>query len=566
MKKFRYIVCLLSLATLSSCDSILDKGPLDAFTNDNFWTGEGNVSGYANTFYEQFLGYGNAGGSGDFYFNSLSDDQVGRDFDQYPNNKGIPSSSTTWKNAWIEVRRANVMIEKVSQMTALDDAARNHWLGVARLMRAWQYYKLVRMYGNVQWVEKSLDITDEGVLYGGRDDRDMVMDRVLDDLNFAAQNVKDVVSKTTWSRSMANAMKAEVCLYEGTFRKYRKSEDSQKAPDGAGATKFLTACKEACSAVMAKGYSLNTSYQGNYNSIDLSKNPEMILYKAYKEGLLTHSLIAYICSSTQISGMSKNAFESYLFTDGKPLALTTLEKTDKAPMIDGHLSLKDILAVRDKRLSQTIDGVLLYNGRGYTRFNVGMESTASSGYGICKYDNSAIPEGFRNNTTKNYTHAPLFWLSVVYLNYAEACAELGAITNDDLNKSINLLKDRAGLPRITTAIGFSDPANNHGVSDLIWEIRRERRCELMFDNNVRYWDLVRWHQLDKLDNSKNPDILRGANVANDMSGCKADKVGEYIDGSKSSIRAYDKKYYLYPIPSGQIALNPQLAPNNPGWE
>lgn len=565
MKKIRYIACLLSLTLLGSCDSILDKGPLDAFTNDNFWTGEGNVSGYANAFYEQFLGYGNAGAFGDFYFTSLSDDQVGRDFDQYPNNKGVPSTSATWKNGWIEVRRANIMIEKVSKMSALDDATKNHWLGVARLMRAWQYYKLVRMYGNVQWVEKSLDITDEGVLYGAREDRDMVMGKVLDDLNFATQNVKDVSSKSTWSRSMAHAIKAEVCLYEGTFRKYRKSEDGQKAPDLAGVTTFLTACKEACEAIMAKSYSLNASYQENYNSTDLSKNPEMILYKAYKEGILTHSLISYTCSSTQISGMSKNAFESYLFTDGKPLALTMLPKNDKAPMVDNHLSLKDILAVRDKRLSQTIDEVLLYNGRGYTRYNVGMESTSSSGYGVCKYDNSAIPEGFRNNTTKNYTYAPLFWLSVVYLNYAEACAELGTITNDNLNKSINLLKNRAGLPSITTTIGFSDPANNHGVSNLLWEIRRERRSELMFDNNMRYWDLVRWHQLDKLDNTNNPDILRGANVANDMDGCKADKVGEYIDGSKASIRTYDKKYYLYPIPSGQIALNPQLAPNNSGW-
>lgn len=565
MKKIKYILCLLSLATLNSCDSILDKGPLDAFTNDNFWTGEGNVAGYANTFYEQFLGYGNAGGEGDFYYKSLSDDQVGRGFDNYPNKEGAPAASTTWKNGWIEIRRADVMIEKVTQMNMLDETTKNHWLGVARLMRGWQYYKLVRMYGNVQWVEKSLDITDEGVLYGAREDRDAVMDKVLEDLNFAALNVKDVASKTTWSRSMANAMKAEVCLYEGTFRKYRKSEDGQKAPDAAGATKYLTACKEACRAVMAKGYTLNTSYQGNYNSIDLSKNPEMILYKAYKEGLLTHSLIAYICSSTQISGMSKNAFESYLFTDGKPLALTTLDTNDKAPMVDNHLSLKNILAVRDKRLSQTIDEVLLYNGRGYTRYNVGMESTASSGYGICKYDNPSIPEGFRNMTVKNYTHAPLFWLAVVFLNYAEACAELGSITQADLDQSINLLKDRAGLPHLNTTVGFSDPANNHGVSDLIWEIRRERRCELMFDNYVRYWDLVRWHQLDKLDNSKNPDILRGANVANDMEGCKAAKVGEYIDGSMNSVRTYDKKYYLYPIPTGQISLNPQLAPNNPGW-
>ena len=74
------------------------------------------------------------------------------------------------------------------------------------------------------------------------------------------------------------------------------------------------------------------------------------------------------------------------------MALTSLNKSDEAPFQYGHLSLKDILAVRDKRLAQTIDTVLLYNGRGFTRFNTGMESTSSTGYGVAKYDNEAIPE------------------------------------------------------------------------------------------------------------------------------------------------------------------------------
>ena len=93
-------------------------------------------------------------------------------------------------------------------------------------MRAWQYYHLVRMYGNLPWIDKALNINDEGEIYGNREDRDMVMDKVLEDLDFAVTNIKDISSKTTWSRSLANAMKAEVCLYEGTFRKYRKNSSS----------------------------------------------------------------------------------------------------------------------------------------------------------------------------------------------------------------------------------------------------------------------------------------------------------------------------------------------------
>ena len=551
---------ILLMTSLFGCDSILDKEPLDRFTNSNFWTNAANVQGYANTFYNVFTGYGNAGGMGLFYFQTLSDDQAGQQFADWTQKNNL-TVNTTWSSAYTEIRRANIMIENVPKIDETD-AVKNHWLGVARLMRAYEYFQLVRMFGDVPYTDKSLDVTDEGILYGPRTNRDQVMDNVLEDLNFAVANINDVNSKITWSRNMAQAMKADICLYEGTFRKYRKSEDGQPAPDAAGATRFLTECKTACSAIMDK-YSLNASYQGNYNSIDLSGNPEMIFYKPYRTTILMHSLIAYTCSSTQISGMTMDAFNAYLFKDGKPLALTGEDKNIIAPMMDGNLSLEAMLDVRDNRLSQTIDPVLMYVGNTYSRSGA-MEMTSSTGFGICKYDNVDIPVDYRRNTSANYTHAPIFWLSVVYLNYAEACAELGAITDNDLDISINKLKDRAGLPHLSTTVGFDDPANNHGVSSLMWEIRRERRCELMFDNWFRYWDLVRWHQLDKLDSSVYPAILLGADVRNDPA-CQAPKVGDNIDGSKGQTRPYDKKYYLYPVPSGQVDLNPQLNPNNPGW-
>lgn len=565
MKKYNYIIslALLSFSILTSCDSILDKGPLDKFTNDNFWTNANNVEGYANTFYNEFTGYGNSGGSGLFYFKTLSDDQAGNSFADWTQKDNLTTNST-WKNSYIEIRRANIMLENIPKI-AENDEIKNHWIGVGRLMRAYEYYLLVRMFGDVPYTDKALDITDEGIIYGTRNNRDEVMDKVLDDLNFAVANINDITSKITWSRNMAQAMKADICLYEGTFRKYRSANDGQSAADITGAQKFLNACKEACAAIMTKGFTLNSSYQGNYNSVDLSKSPEMIFYKAYKQSLLTHSLIDYTCTSTQMSGMSKDAFDNYLFTDGKPLSLTTLDKNLVTPMINGKLSLAAMLAIRDKRLSETIDPVLLYNGNSNQRFEGDMEQTSSTGYGVSKYDNGDIPLAFRNQSSSNYTHAPIFWLAVVYLNYAEACAELGNISQTDLDNSINLLKDRAGLPHLKKEVGFSDPANNHNVSDLIWEIRRERRCELMFDNWFRYWDLVRWHQLDKLDSSMYPNILLGANVKNDPA-CEADKVGDWIDGSKGHApREFDIKYYLYPIPSGQSDLNPQLLPNNSGW-
>ncbi len=561
---------------------MLNKEPLTSFSNNSlFWNNSSSVEGYAGTFYNQFTGYGNSGGSGEFYFNYLSDDQLPATFQNWT-YINVPASNSSWSSTWDEIRRANIMIESLETMAdEMDEDTKNHWLGVARLMRGWQHWDLVRKFGDCPWVDHVPDV-DDPILYAERDDRDYVMDNVLEDLNFACENINDVSSQTTWSRNMANAMKSHICLWEGTFRKYRTLDVNGKAPDSDGATKFLQACVEACEQVMPD-YSLCDNYQSIYNSETLSGNTEVIFYKEYAKDVFGHSLIAYTCSSTQQSGMTKDAFDSYLFLDGKTKDNTSYDNTDVGEWAvsandgAGHINIKALLDVRDQRLAQTIDTLLCYPGatvavndnlsytNSWPRVYGGNAMTASSGYTVCKYDNVSIEAIYRQVTTDNYTSAPLYWLSVIYLDFAEAKAELGTITNTDLDNSINLLKARAGLPPITTDVEDAGD-NDMDVSPLIWEIRRERRCELMFDKNFRYWDLIRWHQLDKLDNTINPDIALGANLSADAdySTYSGDLSEGYIYGY-SQDRIYEDKYYLYPIPSGQITLNPNLG-QNPGWE
>ena len=569
MKKRTFIYSMMLLGTLSfsSCTDMLDKEPLDKFTDGPlFWNNPASVEGYAGTFYNLFKGYGNGGGSGDFYFKFLSDDQVGSGFENWKFSN-VPASSGDWSSTWDEIRRANAMLHSLeTQATDMDEETKNHWKGVARLMRGWQYWDLVRKFGDCTWIDHAIMDETDPLLFAAREDRDEIMDKVLEDLNFACTNIKEINSQTTWSRNLAHAMKSNICLWEGTFRKYRTQAENGKAPDLQGANKFLEACAEACEQIMSK-YSLCDNYQAIYNSETLAGNPEIIFYKEYKKDVFEHSLIDYTCTTTEMSGMSKDAFDSYLFLDGKTKEHTTYPNTDvavkKKSAADNkdHLNIKDVLSVRDKRLALTIDSVLCY-GDGWPRIAGGQPMTSSSGYGICKYDNVAIDPNYRQQTSSNYTSAPLYWLAVIYLNYAEAKAELGTITNDDLENTINKLKKRAGLPPITKDVADAGD-NDMGVSPLIWEIRRERRCELMFDNDFRYWDLIRWHQLDKLDNSVNPDILLGANVSNDPD-INHDKSGDYIDGSTGRIRAFEAKHYLYPIPSGQLTLNSNMS-QNPLW-
>lgn len=573
-KSLLYSLLLLGSVSFTGCTDMLEKEPLDTFTdNPLFWNNPSSVEGYANAFYNQFTGYGTSG-SGDFYFPSLTDDQVGAGFVNWK-YINVPAANSNWSATWDEIRRSNAMIKSLEEKaTTMDAATKNHWIGVARMMRAYQYWDLVRKFGDCPWVDHPVDI-DDPVLYAAREDRDMIMDKVLEDLIFAVNNIQESTSKTTWSRNMARAMKSHICLWEGTFRKYRSEADHQKAPDLAGAERFLKECVTECEYLMSQ-YTLSDNYQALYNSVTLTGNPEVIFCKEYRQDVMGHSTINYTCTSTQMNGMSKDAFDSYLFLDGKTKNKTSLNNTDvpelKVSANDGqqHLNINNLLAVRDKRLAQQIDTVLCYPGKPWPRIVDGVPMTASTGYSVAKFDNVSLPVSYREIGSKNYTAAPLYWLSVIYLEFAEAKAELadmgkGTITNDDLNNSINKLKERAGLPAITTTVEDMGD-NDMNVSPLIFEIRRERRCELMFDNDFRYWDLIRWHQLDKLDTTKNPDIVLGANVAAAPT-AEVELTGDgHINGLDAGFsRTYEYKHYWYPIPSGQISLNKNLG-QNPGWE
>ena len=573
MKKiFLYGVMALAAVSMASCNDFLEDNryPLDAQTNNpDFWNNASNVNGQINAFYNNYTGYGNGSGQGWFYFKTLSDDQAGNSFTDW-SNKSVPASSSNWSSPYVEIRRANYIIANIGK-SSLSAGERKHYEGVARLNRAYQYYQLVRMYGDVQWIGGVVDPADDAVVYGKRIDRDIVMDSVLFDLNYACATMKSA-SKIEFNKDMAQAMKSEICLYEGTYCKYRTLAENGKAADLARANKYLEESVKASQAVMDAGYKLSADYHAIYNSKSLSGNSEVIFYKPYQETVFMHSLIAYTASSTQISGMTKDAFDAYLFKDGKPLALTSKDKSDVGEVdADGNYNISKALAVRDARLAATIDSIVYYENMTWSRSG-SMEMTSSTGYGVCKYDNITLPLDSRVNTGKSYTAAPLYWLSVIYLNYAEAKAELGTLTQTDVDNTIGKLYTRAELPVLKINAIQADPANNMGVSDLLWEIRRCRRCELMFDNWNRYWDLVRWHKLDLLDSTKHPNILLGAN----MTACPPLKdgvgnpftipnVGGYIDGSKGKVRTYEARQYLYPVPSGQMTLNENLT-QNPLWE
>ena len=440
----------------------------------------------------------------------------------------------------------------------------------------------------VQYMAQGMDVSDEDIEFIASF---YVMDKVLEDLNFAVANITlNGGSKTAYNVYVANAMKAEVCLFEGTYSKYHKN-------DAARAEKFLKEAKTAAEVIIKSGkYSLSEGaegYRAIYNSLDLAPNKEMIMYKKYVLGTLYHATQDYCCGSTITNAMSKAAFNSYLMADGKLpdgndkgkyVHLKTWNDTLKSVLTGkkdsvvirhkGYMDISEVLAARDPRLAQQVDADLRFVGCGRVRYE-GMlgqenaaENTSSTGYGVLKFDEPETPAQNRQSTNGNETDGPIFWLGLILINHAEICAELGL--DAEAIASLNQLRERAGMPNYTP---LNDPANTIGVSDLIWEIRRERRVELMYDKNDRYWSLIRWHQLDKLDTSNYPEQTLGAwiDMSDERMVSQVDKknvtvnADGYIDckGTKAD-RIFEDKHYLAPIPSGQISLNPNLT-QNPGW-
>ena len=562
MKKI-ILSLMAGMVLFTSCD-LLNNDPYDSFTKGNFFSSETNVEMYTNYFYSEWSGYGNNGSYGTFYFPTLNDNQAVTGITTWDFTT-ISADDATWNASYAEIRRANILLENLDGVP-MPEASMAYYQSLGRLYRAWQHFCVVRKFGDCYWVDHSLSTEDQDILYGPRQNRNDVMDKMLEDLNYAVENMgeKNASSRTAYNVYVAQAIKAQICLFEGTYAKYHKNDTER-------AKKYLTEAKNAAEAIINSGeFELTPGaegYRANYNSLELAGNKEMIMYKNYVQDILRHATQDYCCGSTPTNGMSKAAFNAYLMKDG---SLPTGE--DKGVLgTEGYDAGKPViyalLEARDPRLAQQIDGYLCYVGNNRARYEgvegqIGAaENTVTTGYGILKFDEPETPSGLRQSTTGNVTDCPLFWLAEILLTHAEACAELGETAA--ATTSINKLRARAGMPDLKLQ---GDPANNMGVSDLIWEVRRERLVELMFDNNDRYWSLIRWHQLDKLDTEKYPDQTKGAWI--DASWPGADQVKRdaegYIDLNDTYVRKFEEKHYLAPIPSSQSVLNPQIG-QNPGW-
>jgi starch-binding outer membrane protein, SusD/RagB family len=570
--KIKLSIVLLSMAGLSlSCSDFLDTPPEDVFTDTNFWTSENNVKTFSWLNYDTFYGYGNnSGTTAEFYFHTstsalLDDNLCMNVFINFPTSAN--ATNANWNEYYTLIRRCNLMLQRVPNVP-MDEIRKKHYLGVAKFFRAYTYFRLAQQFGDVPYTDMYLSQSDSDV-YNPALSRAEVIDNVIKDLEEATTLLLDVDDKNiTVNKFTAYALLSRVCLYEGTNRKYNLSQDGKE---------YLQKAKTASLAVMNNGsYKLNSDWKSMYNSVELLGNTEVILAKRYLQGVLGNSIQAYTNTSTIQSGLTKFAAESYVTTNGLPI------KQAGNTQFLGDNTIANTFANRDPRFAKAFGNLdYAYSDKPFNGL------TSITGYVFQLFNNPATTGTGVTTIGQNQIDAPIFTLSEVYLNYAEACAELGTITNSDLDISINKVRIRAGITILTTdgtnalanGVQIDDPQRTSAleqisgaVNPILWEVRRERRIEFMSWTAMRKVDILRWKKGDYLDSSVNPDVVLGARIPaliGTNSKTKVNADGYVIPYATGVSRVFvSPKNYLTAIPTNDINLYKAEGVDlkqNPGW-
>ena len=593
MKKIKIFSILFITLFLFSCDDFLTRDPMDTISDTpQFWNNEENLRTYTVGLYDQYFeGWRSSWSRTDWYSETniadWNDDNAQRGATFF--TKITPATdATNWR--FVNLRRVNILIDRVSKADGLTEEQKNHWLGVGRLLRALDYHKLVSKYGDVPWYDAPVESNDMETLYKERTPRTTVMDNVAADLEFANNNIRvsDGVKGLTINRDVALAYTSKVMLFEGTWQKYRENNNAK-------ATEYLTIAKNAAAKIMDGGkYSLTPEFKDLTTSISLAGNPEIILYREYVEGILMHSLMSFQNTEAQGNSPSRSLIDSYLSSNGLPIY------QDENDEYLGDKWLYDEIADRDPRLHAIIDTEGLRLDGVHTVW-------AGSGYFTTRFVNEDLIDLPGGKSSTNITDCPVMKYNEVLMNYIEAAAELSALgsytlTQSDFDKTINTLRSRpsTNMPHVTLSgsnlsvngIVINDPKRDTDVNPILWEIRRERRNELSYEG-IRFNDIRRWGKLEYSDMLLNQDLNKGAWLdkpryvewynntyspevpltVEDLSNVRLDREGDegYIKPIQveSNVRIYSEKDYLYPVPTDQITLYKSKGvtlSQNPGWD
>ena len=595
-------VIVAVLLTGSACDGFLGTGPLDRVDADGFFRDATELQEFSNTFYEDLFTGPFYDAENDIYFKTTLSGRV-----QGGNMRSVPSSGGGWE--WETLRSVNTMLGNLHRC---DDAeVRTEYEAVGRFFRCYFYWLKVRDFGDVPWYDRELGPTDAD-LYRPRDSREYVMQKMIEDIDFAAAHLSDRPQLYRVTRWTALALKSRFCLFEGTWRKYHGWDG-----EGHDADLYLARSAEAAETFIREGpYGIwSTGHpESDYLMLFAGQtcNPyEVVLARNYNISFFLSHEATYATFGPNQMAVAKKFVDSFLMADGSRFTDREGWETEEYfGQVQG----------RDPRLGQII------RLPGYTRIDddqvrVPDFGNTCTGYQVVKFAQSYTVLGDTWGPTD--ADLPIFRAAEVYLNYAEAMAERTdvALTQEDLDLSIQPIRARAGMPPLLLEEADAHPDDAYLGSErygyrnvtgpdrgVILEIRRERGIELAQEGDFRWYDLMRWREglcigqpmygmyfrgpgdgvqeEYDFDGDGRVDIsLYNADLcARDASGnpvppattapyqyrLRSEMVlSDGLSGNVDPVRRVSHRFdeardYLCPIPTADLALNRSLV-QNPGW-
>ena len=513
MKNLKIAIGLIALIIMiNACeDDFLDRTPLDQVGSTQFFKSPSDLETYVNQFYTKsrfpiFREHG-----GDYHTDNAITINISTWLEGTRTLDGASSIS------FGDVRAANYFFDnyqRVEENYPLEEY--QQYVGEAHFFRAMIYFSLLKSYGDIQWFTTTLG-TESPELTDPRTPRNIVADNIIAELDIAASYLTEEKTDgcSRINKWIALLIQSRIALYEGSWEKYH--DGTPFGVSNADPDKYFNKVVEATTAIMNSGlydiYSTgepSSDYHELFILRSYSSNEEVMFWKEFNNAL-TKGDVAFRNQPNHQGewpydfSYTKELADSYLCTDGDPISVSSL--------FQGHDSLRLEMQNRDLRFYQTSasqdipwfifdDGTTLYWGElVYDLMNTSAQYNCPAGYANRKGYNPLkvyhIPQ---------YEETPgiIYRYAEVLLNYAEAKAELGTITQTDIDKSIKKLRDRVGMPNLDIASITVDPAwDFQDLSPIINEIRRERRVELMAES-LRGSDLKRWAAMDELIVGKRP--------------------------------------------------------------
>lgn len=595
---FKSIPVYLVLWLATGCnDSYLDRLPETMIGRENFFKSEEDLNLYVLNLYD-------FPSTGIYIADAATDNAATTGNTELKTMMISNPSSVTISGGWSwgQLRNVNFFLENFGNANISQERL-DHYEGLARYFRARFYVEMVKRYSEVPWIDLVVAPENEAILFGQRDPREMVVEKIMEDFSFAAQNVSTTSAMGAVNQWVVKVDYARFALYEGTFRKYHSELGLE-----ASALDFLQVAVDLAEDIMDNGgFSIYNS--GNpmedfahlFASEDLSGNPEVIMARHYQDDVLDGDAGTGMFGNYEYNPV-KDLVQSYLMRDGSFYSSN--------PNFNTFGFIQEF-EDRDPRLYQSFafpGWELIYTSTYTQGGGIYVQQLAKnfSGYHQIK--------GFYNTTdqaVRNNMDVPLYRYAEVLLTFAEGKAELGNISQGDLDRSINILRNRVAMPAMTLSqeidpVQESSYPNVQGAQkNLILEIRRERRVELAFEG-FRYDDLMRWNAgkllekepqgiyfsgLGKFDMNGDgePDIYLIPSSSSIPEEKETNGLGEPLryyrtgvfgqdvsvflsNGDSGNIQItedigefVEPKYYYRPIPQNEITLNPNLTQIF-GWE